>query len=163
MSRQLLSRTGLPMRLALMLTVVFALSAGIGVATGAIPASDGTISACYSKLNGALRVIDRAARQTCKSSETPLSWKQGTSAPAVRVSTISLSPGATTRAAAHCPSGQHATGGGFTSAIFDPRDDVVVKDSEPVTFAGQPVGWSATFTNDSTADEDANAIAICLS
>jgi hypothetical protein len=81
----------------------------------------------------------------------------------VRVATVFLNPGATASARAECPEGQKATGGGFTSAILDPTDDVVVKDSQPLTLAGEPVGWTATFTNNSTLDERANAIAICIS
>lgn len=147
----------------LALAAVLALSAAIGVASGAIPASDGTITACYSKTNGDLRVIDSEAGQTCKASENELSWKQGTSAPTVRVATVFLNPDSTASARAECPEDQKATGGGFTSAILDPTDDVVVKDSQPLTLAGEPVGWTATFTNNSTLDERANAIAICIS
>lgn len=44
---------------------------------GAIPASNGTISACYDK-KGLLRVIDIDANQVCSTTEKPLSWnKQG--------------------------------------------------------------------------------------
>src|SRR5215211_4441060 len=113
-----LARARLLVRLAVALAAVIALTAGIGVATGAIPASNGTITACYSKANGDLRVIDSEAGQTCKASESELSWKQGTSAPTVRVVTVFLNPGATASARAECPEGQKATGGGFTSAIL---------------------------------------------
>ena len=70
--------------------------------------------------------------------------------------------GTTRRHPARSTRTQKATGGGFTSAILDPTDDVVVKDSQPLTLAGEPVGWTATFTNNSTLDERANAIAICI-
>src|SRR5262245_10475108 len=40
----------------------------------AIPSSDGTIHACYSKKRGALRVVPEG--QTCRRSETLLTWKQ---------------------------------------------------------------------------------------
>jgi uncharacterized membrane protein len=95
----------------LALAAVLALSAAIGVASGAIPASDGMITACYSKANGDLRVVDSEAGQTCKASENELSWKQGTSAPTVRAATVFLNPGATASARAACPEGQKATRG----------------------------------------------------
>jgi hypothetical protein len=158
-----LARARWSIRLAVALAAVLALTAGIGVAIGAIPASDGTITACYSKANGDLRVIDSEAGQTCKASENELSWNQGTPAPRVIVVTTFLDPGETGEARAECPEGQKATGGGFTSAILDPTNDVVVKDSEPLTFGGVPVGWVAKFTNNASVDERANAIAICVS
>jgi hypothetical protein len=64
------------MRLAGALAAVIALSAGIGVATGAIPSADGKIRACFAKDNGRLRVIDKAGGQKCKSSEKALVWNQ---------------------------------------------------------------------------------------
>jgi hypothetical protein len=45
-----------------------------GAAVTAIP-SNGTITACYAKNTGALRVIDTG--QTCSSKETLLAWKDG--------------------------------------------------------------------------------------
>src|SRR5829696_762254 len=48
-----------------------------GAAVAAIPSlPDGTISACYDKKTGVLRVID-AASQTCTSKEAQLAWKDG--------------------------------------------------------------------------------------
>ena len=64
------------MRPALALAAVIALSAGIGVATGAIPSADGKIRACFAKDGGRLRVIDKAAGQKCKSSEKGLVWNE---------------------------------------------------------------------------------------
>ena len=40
-----------------------------------IPSSDGTITACRHNQSGALRIIDAEAGQTCKASETQLTWK----------------------------------------------------------------------------------------
>jgi hypothetical protein len=48
--------------------------AASGVAVAAIP-SNGTITACYAKTNGALRVIDTG--QTCTAKETQLAWMDG--------------------------------------------------------------------------------------
>ena len=42
-----------------------------------IPSSDGTITACRHNQSGALRIIDAEAGQTCKASETQLTWKDG--------------------------------------------------------------------------------------
>lgn len=55
---------------------LLALTVGIGVAIGAIPASSGQISGCYAKAGGNLRVIDLAKGQSCKDTEKPLSWNQ---------------------------------------------------------------------------------------
>jgi hypothetical protein len=51
------------------------LIAASGAAVATIP-QDGTITACYDKKSGALRVID-AASQTCTSKERKLAWKDG--------------------------------------------------------------------------------------
>lgn len=71
--RCLVSRSG---RLLLVVAVVAGVSAGVGVATGAIPGGDGRISACYSKIGGAVRVIDAERGQACKPSEESISWNQ---------------------------------------------------------------------------------------
>ncbi len=42
-----------------------------------IPSSDGTITGCRNNQSGALRIIDAEAGQTCKASETQLTWKDG--------------------------------------------------------------------------------------
>lgn len=44
------------------------------LATAVIPSSDGTISACYHKKKGLLRVVD--AGVPCKKNELPLAWSQ---------------------------------------------------------------------------------------
>lgn len=46
------------------------------VALAAIPGAGGVISGCYTKTNGALRVIDTAAGQTCTNKELQLTWSQ---------------------------------------------------------------------------------------
>src|SRR5829696_3800962 len=49
-----------------------------GVVSGPmIPSSDGTITGCRHNQSGALRIIDAEAGQTCKASETQLTWKEG--------------------------------------------------------------------------------------
>jgi hypothetical protein len=48
-----------------------------GAAVAAIPSADGTIPGCRDNRSGQLRVIDAQASQTCRSTETPLSWNNG--------------------------------------------------------------------------------------
>lgn len=65
------------LRRALVLGVVLALVAAVGVAAGAIPDSSGTINGCYTKTGGILRVVDTDRNQHCISSvENPISWAQ---------------------------------------------------------------------------------------
>jgi hypothetical protein len=65
------------LRRALVLGVVLAVAGGVGVATGAIPDSGGTINGCYTKVGGILRVVDTDKNQKCISSvENPISWGQ---------------------------------------------------------------------------------------
>jgi len=62
------------------LPAALALGAGTAVAIAAIPASDGTIHACYSTTapsgtaTGAVRIVDEG--QTCATSEQTLTWSQ---------------------------------------------------------------------------------------
>jgi hypothetical protein len=55
---------------------VLALTAGIGVATGTIPTSNGTINACQAKINGFryVRLLDNG--ESCHGAEKALSWNQ---------------------------------------------------------------------------------------
>lgn len=46
-----------------------------GVALAAIPDANKTISACYAKTGGALRVIDPSTGAKCTTNENPLSWR----------------------------------------------------------------------------------------
>lgn len=48
-----------------------------GVAWAAIPGGDGTITGCYLKVTGTLRVIDTSTGSKClRGLETPISWNQ---------------------------------------------------------------------------------------
>lgn len=51
--------------------IAFVLAAG-AIAYATIPGPGGVIDACYSKVNGTVRIIDSAA--TCAMSEVPISW-----------------------------------------------------------------------------------------
>lgn len=62
---------------AMVMALVALLVATSGAAFAAIPSSSGTITTCYDKGNGTLRVIDAEDGQTCRSTETQLSWKDG--------------------------------------------------------------------------------------
>ena len=63
-------------------TLVVAMAAAVSLAVaaislGAIPGSSETISGCYAKSNGSLRVIDAESGASCVSNkETALSWNQ---------------------------------------------------------------------------------------
>ena len=60
--------------LAGLLVVVALLAARVVYAN--IPDANGVIDGCYDSGNGKLRVIDTAAGEVCRSSETALSWNQ---------------------------------------------------------------------------------------
>jgi hypothetical protein len=47
-----------------------------GIAVAKIPSADGTITGCYDKRTGALRVIDAERGRRCKASEIRVSWNQ---------------------------------------------------------------------------------------
>ena len=51
-----------------------ALLAGGAMAVGAIPSSNGTINACYSKKTGAMRIVD--AKEKCGKKERRLTWNE---------------------------------------------------------------------------------------
>ena len=63
-------------RMVLLLATVGAVIIGTGVATGAIPGGDGTITGCYKAKGGALRVIDSDSGANCASDEVKLTWSQ---------------------------------------------------------------------------------------
>lgn len=58
---------------------------GMTAAVASIPATDGTISACYNTKSGALRVIDTATTQQCEKSEKSVTWDQSGGAEAYRL------------------------------------------------------------------------------
>jgi hypothetical protein len=62
-----------PATIIALIALVAALS---GTAIASIPGKTGAINACYANSGGALRVIDFAKGQGCKSTETRLSWQQ---------------------------------------------------------------------------------------
>lgn len=63
-------------RTVLLLATLGAVIVGTGVATGAIPGADGTITACYNVRTGTVQVIDAESGATCANNERQLSWNQ---------------------------------------------------------------------------------------
>jgi len=57
------------------LAVIAVFGTMIGIAYAQIPAQDGTISTCFTKSTGSIRVID-ASVTNCKAGETSLTWNQ---------------------------------------------------------------------------------------
>jgi hypothetical protein len=95
-----------------------------GVAYATIPSSSGLIHGCYSKLTGALRVIN-APTQACASYQVPISWDQtgqqgppGSTSTDVVTSDESIGgPGGTSLVLA-CPTGDVALSGGWEFPDF---------------------------------------------
>jgi hypothetical protein len=100
-----------------------------GVAYATIPGSNGVISGCYSKLTGALRVID-ASKQACPKSQVPISWNQtgpqglpGTPAPTAataRIDTPGIDDGTGDCCAAQRIPSDTEIAVDFPNARFDP-------------------------------------------
>jgi hypothetical protein len=64
---------GRPVLVVLVISVAVILIAG-GLAVAKIPDANGTISACYAKKTGAVRIIDREKGQRCHTGEVALKW-----------------------------------------------------------------------------------------
>jgi Collagen triple helix repeat (20 copies) len=63
------------LRVAVLVCGVLAVTVAVGIATGSIPSSNGTITACYTKDGGNLRIGDGDQTPACdKKKETPLTW-----------------------------------------------------------------------------------------
>jgi hypothetical protein len=89
-----------------------------GISYAAIPASNGTISACKDN-KGALKVIDAEAGQTCANNQQPLSWNQegpagvdGVSGYEIVVEESQPTSSFDSGLQIMCPSGKKALGGG---------------------------------------------------
>ena len=168
-------------QIALGLGLVLALSAGIGVATGAIPTSNGTISACTAKVAGVrtLRLVDQQAGESCKGAEKLISWNQkgdpgapgarGPAGPAgpkgssgsgaakftSRLSNDDAGPG-TSQIDSHCNPGEHVTGGGYI--VDSPAVHVTVSAA-----SNELDKWSVEVVNDSGSTQIVLVQAICAS
>lgn len=131
-----------------------AIAAGTGVAFASIPASSGVIHGCYSNETGMLRVIDASA-QTCKSSETALTWSQNAGAGMHEVFNgvsfpTGLPNGSFKDVRVYCPAGQVAVNGGW--ALSGPMgvggnatEDWTNTGSSPIAVGGgKSTGWEAS-------------------
>ena len=142
--------------------------AGAAISLGAIPGASGTISGCYSKSNGSLRVIDAESGASCAANkEAALSWSQqgpqgppgvqGPPGPALETLTVSANSSAVEDsddgfdlklAHAFCPDGSVATGGGYrigASRAVTAQVTVTTLgalSSDPIP--GSTIGWGVT-------------------
>jgi hypothetical protein len=71
-----MSRSQLNPRTRIIAVAVGTLALAGAVTYATIPDSAGVVNGCYTRLTGALRVIDTGAGQTCLRFETPISWNQ---------------------------------------------------------------------------------------
>ena len=65
-----------PTRVLAVIGAALVLMIGGAVAYAAIPAADGTITACMLKPGGTIRLIDAEAGATCKKTEQKVEWNQ---------------------------------------------------------------------------------------
>jgi hypothetical protein len=147
-----------------------ALAAGIDVASGAIPSSDGKINACQAKVNGFryVRLLDTG--ESCRGGERPLSWSQkgpaGPPGPAgpkgsglgklTERTFVGLAGPGTKSFRSTCNAGEKVTGG----AAFvpgDPAGVAVIGSSVDANLTA----WQATVRNDTDQNENVVVQAIC--
>jgi hypothetical protein len=105
-----------------------------GAAVAAIPSTDGTITACYDKKSGALRVIDTQGSQTCKASETQLIWKNGIVGKVADSLHADRADNATNAANADTVDGKHASD--FYAAGSKVTDSAHADEADSATSAG---------------------------
>jgi hypothetical protein len=155
-----------PARVLVVIGAAIVLMIGGAVAYAQIPSADGTIRACYDN-SGSLRVLDEGA--SCpKNWKGPISWNQkgqpgadgadGTNGVSGYEKVVgpfdkvvpATSPPETGVAAAHCPDGKVATGGGGSMFFLNP--------SGTVAAAGDITG-SAPFDDNGDGNDDSWSIA----
>ncbi len=159
----------------LALAAALAVMGGIGVATGAIPSSDGTITACEAKIANVryLRPIDTQAGESCKPSEKRIAWNQkgpkGDPGPAgpkgsglgkirEQVNSEAIAPGQG-QANATCHAGEHVIGGGFQLGLTG-DEDIRVVSSIADTAAN---GWVVEAFNNTSGSQEVLVQALCAS
>jgi hypothetical protein len=157
------------LKITLALAAVLAVTASVGLATGAIPSTnDGTINTCIASFNGTkyLRPIDKQAGEKCKTGEKPLTWNQkGVAGPAGsglgrierRVGDESTAPGATNQIDAFCKPGERAISGGW----FTDSDGANVRLTASF-LRSDGAGWSIEVVNQSSTTQDVIAQAYCV-
>ena len=137
--------------------------AAAGVAVAAIPDASGTLTGCYAKTGGQLRLIDAQAGATCTSKETAITWNQsgpaGPAGPAgqngatnvtTRLKTISIPAGGTADGIVYCETGERATGGSGALQAFTPG-----------LSNGAPAGWETVATNLDSVSRSLKLSVIC--
>jgi hypothetical protein len=154
------------LRRLIVLAVVVASAAAVGLAWATIPSNDGTINACYGNLTGFVRIIDSASDK-CRPWETPISWNQtGPAGPPGKglvtmawSDWVSVPAGEIRFASAVCPRGSVALGSAYHAEKWE--DKVVVSESDPIGHPDGRSGWYLKVVN--LGGTDANFImrAIC--
>jgi hypothetical protein len=128
-----------------------------GIAFAAIPGSDGTISGCYRVSDGALRVIDAEAGQTCRQGEKPLSWSGAPRTELRQVfSNMTVTPGVSGMDIV-CPSGFAAVGGGWN---FN-APGVHIQVWKNIQSSSSSRVWEFGFRNDDSQSWFTTGFALC--
>ncbi len=136
--------------------VALAVAAMAGAAYAAIPAQDGTISACK-KTDGSIRLIDKEAGQSCSSSQQLVEWNQQGPAGPPGPSGISgwqyvvspgrdIPPGTAGGWNVDCPVGKKALGGGVSQSFANA--EFRVAETAPSGSYGNGTGWYARVYNE---------------
>jgi hypothetical protein len=155
------------LRAMLLAGALLALAAGIGYA--AIPAADGTISACKNS-KGTLKVIDVEAGQACPDGQQLLTWnQQGQQGPAgtdgvsgyeLVTQTLPANAADTKGMVVYCPAGKVPVGGGGEASVLGAA---MVK-SYPRLNLDPGTGWQVAF--EETIPTDAawsfSGFAVCV-
>jgi hypothetical protein len=136
-----------------------------GIASGAIPDSDGVIHACYKNVSGQLRVIDPAVSE-CGNGETPLSWNQeGPAGPPsfpdyeLRRNQEYIAPGQVAEVSVPCSEGKRVLGGGYT--IETPKDVLVFGSAPHFENNFDTRHWSVIVQNVGLLTRQVNVAVIC--
>jgi hypothetical protein len=168
-------------KLALGAVLATATVIGAGVAYAQIP-SGGVITGCYSKLGGALRVVD-AATTSCRSWETTLTWNQqgqpgpagkdgtngtngtnGVSGYTRQHETFVLDPQTSKMVELLCPSGTKPIGGGgHDGNVFNDKgigfvSHAYIAESD---INDSATGWAVTAVNNFTQPAEFSIDVIC--
>ena len=135
-----------------------------------IPAPDGTISGCYKKNQGQLRVIDTDKVTKCRPSERSLTWSQtgpqgpaGVSGYEVVETDFLVAPGGFVRDDSLCPVGKVVWGGG-AQVVREGSSNfhTVVQESAPGTIGGgTQSGWLAAVQNNDAVPHTIGIFAVC--